>query len=167
MESESPESKLLLAVRIRGTRGDNPSTQLTLKSLGLEAKFNARLVPSNPDMLGMLRRAKDIVTWGELDQDTLTLILAKRAEKSGPGTHKLDQDFTKLQFRLGSINDLAAGIMAGNVELDRLSKAGVKTTIRLHPPKGGFKKSTRRPYNSNGELGYRGRDINRLARRMV
>ena len=167
IKDQAQESRLFLAVRIRGTVGDNPSTELTVKSLGMEGKFNARIVPANPDMIGMLRRAKDLVTWGELEQETLSLILGKRAEKSGPGSHKLDQDFAKLHFQLGSLDNLAENIVSGNIELARLWKAGVKPTIRLHPPKGGFKRSTKRAYNSMGELGYRGHEINRLVRRMI
>jgi len=158
---------LFLAVRIRGTVGDNPRTELALKSLGMQGKFNARLVPGNPDMMGMLRRAKDIVTWGELEHETLEMILSKRAEKSGPGPHRLDQEFARLHFKTQDLGDLAKRIVAGEVELQMLWRAGVKPTIRLHPPKGGFRKSTKRPYNSSGELGYRGREINRLAKRMI
>jgi large subunit ribosomal protein L30 len=158
---------LLLAVRIRGTVGDNPRTELALKSLGMEGKFNARLVPGRPDMMGMLRRAKDIVTWGELEHETLEMILSKRAEKSGPGPHRLDEEFARLHFKTQDLGDLAKKIVAGEVDLQSLWRAGVKPTIRLHPPKGGFRKSTKRPYKSSGELGYRGREINRLAKRMI
>jgi len=167
IEDSATGAKLLLAVRIRGTVGDNPPTALALKSLGMESKFNARVVPANPDMLGMLRRAKDQITWGELEPETLEMILNKRAETSGPGSHRLDEEFAKFHFKIQDLGDLAKRIVAGEVELQRLWRAGVKPTIRLHPPKGGFKKSTRRPYNSSGELGYRGREINRLAKRMI
>lgn len=156
-----------MAVRIRGTVGDNPRTELALKSLGMESKFNARLVPGNPDMTGMLRRAKDIITWGELEHETLEMILSKRAEKSGPGPHRLDEEFARLHFKTQNLGDLAKQIVAGDVELQMLWRAGVKPTIRLHPPKGGFRKSTKRPYKSSGELGYRGSEINRLAKRMI
>jgi len=167
IEESAAGAKLLLAVRIRGTVGDNPRMELALKSLGMESKFNARLVLGNPDMLGMLRKAKDQVTWGELEPETLEMILSKRAEKSGPGPHRLDEEFARLHFKIQDLGDLAKQIIGGEVDLQRLWRAGVKSTIRLHPPKGGFKKSTKRPYNSSGELGYRGREINRLAKRMI
>jgi len=38
--------------------------------------------------------------------------------------------------------------------------------FRLHPPRGGFKKSTKRP-NPQGELGYRGEEINKFILRML
>jgi len=43
----------------------------------------------------------------------------------------------------------------------------VKPVFRLHPPRGGFKGSIRKPYGAGGELGYRGAAINELIRRML
>ena len=115
--------KLFLAVRIRGTVGDNPRMELALKSLGMESKFNARLVPGNPDMLGMLRKAKDQVTWGELEPETLEMILSKRAEKSGPGPHRLDEEFARLHFKIQDLGDLAKQIIGGEVDLQLSRRA--------------------------------------------
>jgi len=44
---------------------------------------------------------------------------------------------------------------------------GLKPYFRLHPPKGGFKGSVKKPYNAGGELGYRGSAINDLIMRMI
>src|SRR3989442_11064160 len=153
IEESAAGAKLLLAVRIRGTVGDNPRMELALKSLGMESKFNARLVPGNPDMLGMLRKAKDQVTWGELEPETLEMILSKRAEKSGPGPHRLDEEFARLHFKIQDLGDLAKQIIGGEVDLQRLWRGGVKSTIRLHPPKSGFKKRTQEALNSRGRHG--------------
>ncbi|TMI42085.1 hypothetical protein E6H23_05620 [Candidatus Bathyarchaeota archaeon] len=112
-EGAATHPKLFLAVRIRGTVGDNPRMELALKSLGMESKFNARLVLGNPDMLGMLRKAKDQVTWGELEPETLEMILSKRAEKSGPGPHRLDEEFARLHFKIQDLGDLAKQIIGG------------------------------------------------------
>src|SRR3989441_3102695 len=133
----------------------------------MEIKFSARLVPGIAAMLGMLRKAKHQVTWGDLQPETLEIIVSKRAEKSGPGPHRLDEEFARLHFKIQDLGDLAKQIIGGEVDLQRLWRAGVKSTIRLHPPKGGFKKSTKRPYNNSGELCYPGREINRLAKRMI
>ncbi|MBN1376996.1 uL30 family ribosomal protein [Candidatus Woesearchaeota archaeon] len=43
-----------------------------------------------------------------------------------------------------------------------------KKTFRLSPPKGGFrKKGIKKPFGRGGALGYRGRDINNLLKRML
>ncbi len=165
--ASAQENGPILAVRIRGTVGDNAGTELTMKSLGMPYKFNARILPSGPQTLGMLRRAKELVTWGELEPETLKLMLMKRADIDHSTQHGLDDGFAKSNFNAPSVGDLAKSIISGETVLKQLWKAGVRPTFRFHPPKGGFKRSSRRPYNSHGELGYRGRDINRLARRMV
>src|SRR3989449_9843136 len=166
-EGAATHPKLFLAVRIRGTVGDNPRMELALKSLGMESKFNARLVLGNPDMLGMLRKAKDQVTWGELEPETLEMILSKRAEKSGPGPHRLDEGFARLHFKIQDLGDLAKQIIGGEIDLQRLWRDRGQCTTRINTTTRGCKKSTKRPYNSSGELGYRGREINRLAKRMI
>ena len=168
--AQPTQQQPILAVRIRGTVGDNIGTELTMKSLGLPYKFNARVLPSSPETIGMLRRAKDLVTWGELEPETLEVILRKRADWNRDTLSQLrglDEEFVKSMFDKSTLGDLAKSIVSGETSLQRLWKAGVKPTFRLHPPKGGFKRSTRRSYNSHGELGYRGLSINQLAKRMV
>src|SRR3989442_3931159 len=92
------------------------------------------------------------------------MILSKRAEKSGPGPHRLDEEFARLHFKIQDLGDLAKQIIGGEVDLQRLWRAGVKAPIKLHPPKGGFKKSNKRPYKRNGELGYPGRGMKTLSK---
>jgi len=43
----------------------------------------------------------------------------------------------------------------------------LKPYFRLTPPKGGFKRTTKRAWTDGGELGYRGDEINKLLRRMI
>ena len=89
----------------------------------------------------------------------------KRAERDGAG--RLDEEF--LRSRLGStgFDSLAKSLVAGELGLRELWRAGVKPRFRLHPPKGGFKRSTRRAFRDGGETGYRGTEINSLVRRMI
>ncbi len=65
----------------------------------------------------------------------------------------------------GGIPALAKALLEGKVMLHKLEF--IKPVFRLHPPRGGFKKSTKRPYNDGGELGYRGKAINDLIKRMI
>ncbi|MFW5902823.1 MAG: uL30 family ribosomal protein, partial [archaeon] len=50
---------------------------------------------------------------------------------------------------------------------DEIEEKGIEKILKLHPPKGGFKKSKKRHYNNKGELGYRGEEINQLIQRMI
>ncbi len=163
---EVAKGSCVLAVRLRGTVGDSPDVEKTLESLRLLRMFQARLLKNTPSTGGMLRKAKSLVAWGEVDSVTLGALLAKRAE----GEMKsmvLDGEFVKSRFGRESFADLAVSIVAGDVDVEDLWRAGLKPRFRLHPPRGGFKRSTRRAFSDGGELGYRGSEINSLVRRMI
>jgi large subunit ribosomal protein L30 len=129
--------------------------------LRIDRNNYASLLDDRPDYLGMLQRAKDYITWGEPTVDTIKLILEKRAEI--PGGKKLDEESIK-KIGFENIESLAKSLYKCEIELNKIK--GLKPFFRLHPPKKGFKRSVKRPYNSKGELGYRGETINNLAKRM-
>ena len=131
----------------------------------MESTFRARLLEKTPSTEGMLRAAKNLVAWGQINPEVLETLLRKRAERDGD--KRLDDDFAKVFFKKESVADLAKSIAAGEISVKDLWSAGVKPAFRLHPPKGGFKRSTRRAATDGGELGYRGEDINRLVGRMI
>jgi large subunit ribosomal protein L30 len=162
---ESSKRPLILAVRIRGTATDNPDVRRTMEILKLESTFRARLLENSPSNLGMLRSVKSLVAWGQVNPDVMEVLLRKRAERDG--NKKLDEEFAKVFFKKENIADLAKSVVAGEIGIKDLWLAGVKPRFRLHPPRGGFKRSTRRAATDGGELGYRGDDINRLVKRMI
>ncbi len=92
--------------------------------------------------------------------------MAKRAEGE-QRSMVLDEEFVKNRFGRETFGDLAESIIAGDISLEDLWRAGLKPKFRLHPPRGGFKRSTRRAFTDGGELGYRGPNINSLALRMI
>lgn len=161
---ESPIKNPILAVRLRGTASDNPDVQRTMESLKLERTFQARLLENTPSNLGMLRSAKVLVAWGEVNPEILAHVLEKRGERDG--ANGLDESFLRLVGK-ESFEDLAKSVVAGETSLYELSRAGLKVPFRFHPPRGGFKRSLRRAATDGGELGYRGADINSLAKRMI
>ena len=156
---------LYVIVRIRGRVDVPPDVDYTLKLLRLHRKFHATLYPSDlPGIEGMLRKAKNWVTWGEIDYNTLVELLKKRGRVLGD--KPITDEFVKEKLRInGGVEGLAKALLEGKVKLHKLKL--VKPVFRLHPPHGGFKKSTKRPYNDSGELGYRGKAINELIKRML
>src|SRR6266566_3862697 len=147
---ESSIKNPILAVRLRGTASDDPDVRRTMESLKLERTFQARLFDNTPSNLGMLRSAKVLVAWGEVSPDLLSRVLERRGERDG--ADGLDDGFLRL---------------LGKTSLQELLRAGLKVPFRFHPPRGGFKRSLRRAATDGGELGYRGADINGLAKRMI
>ncbi|MEM1696538.1 MAG: 50S ribosomal protein L30 [Desulfurococcaceae archaeon] len=156
-------------IRIKG-RVDCPyDVEYTLKLLRLHKKYHCVLYPKTlPGLDGMLLKAKDWITWGEIDRETLIELLYKRGKIAcnKPLTDEyVDTHLAKLGIN-GGIPALADAILEGRVMLHKLNNL-IKPVFRLHPPRKGFKGSTKRPYDQGGELGYRGSAINELIKRML
>lgn len=156
-------------VRLRGRVNCPYEVEYTLKLLRLHKKFHCVIYPANlPGLEGMLRKVKDWVTWGEIDRETLIELLSKRGRT--PGDKPLTDEYVDKHLAKhgvqGGIAGLADAILEGKVMLHKLEGL-VKPVFRLHPPRKGFKGSTRRPMEQKGELGYRGPAINELVKRML
>jgi len=70
----------LAVIQVRGTIGANRELLDTLKSLNLDRKNYCVVVDNNPHYVGMLAKAKDYITWGEIDETTLKALVDKRGE---------------------------------------------------------------------------------------
>jgi large subunit ribosomal protein L30 len=155
------EKKSLLVIRIRGTINVSQREKDTMKFLRVDRNNYASLIDDRPDYKGMLQRAKDWITWGEPNTETVKEMLIKRGR--APGDVKLTEDYV-MELGYEGFDDLAEKLVNCEVSISEID--GLKPFFRMHPPKKGFKKSVKRPYRSKGELGYRGEAINELARRM-
>jgi large subunit ribosomal protein L30 len=148
-------------VRVRGTVNIKGDIRDTLKMLRLNRANHCVVVPDNPQFRGMLNKAKDYITWGEAEPDTLTIILHRHGQVVN---HKLNDAYIKGNTEYKSLRTFAKAVCEGKEVLSKLK--GIKPVLRLHPPQkgyGGVKKS----FKEGGALGYRGADINRLLERMV
>ncbi len=160
-----PETAFLLAIRLQGPFAVPSYLENTLMSLRLRRRFSAVLLEKNPNILGMLRQAKDYLTWGEIKAEHIAALLKERAEL--PGGLPLTDKFVKESFGEQSIEELASALIRGKIQLRTLWQKGIKPVFRLHPPSGGFQYSIKRPFGSRGELGYRGTEVSNLVTRMI
>lgn len=156
-------SALYAIIRLRGLSGVPPDVAETLRKLRLTRKYAAVIYPKNPSIDGMLAVVKDWVTWGEIEEKTLKELLVKRGRLVG--NKPITEEFIKEKFGM-SLDDFVKALIDGKLQLHKLEDF-IKPVFRLHPPKGGFKKSTRKPIGSDGELGYRGPEINKLLLKMI
>jgi len=156
------QRKCLVAVRIRGMSDISQEIKDTMSMLRLTRNCHATLVDDRPSYKGMLRKSKDYLTWGEISQENIALLLKKRGRLVGD--KKLTDECAK-ELGYKSLDDLAEAIFKVEVECSSLPK--VKPVFRLRPPKKGFKGKIKRSYAAGGELGYRGDAINDLLKRMV
>lgn len=152
----------LAVVRVRGTVNINTDTKDALRMLHLTRANHCTIIPEDPQWRGTLLKVKDYVTWGKVDEKTLTELLAKRGRIAG--NKPLTGAYLAENTPFKTIDDLAKAIADQKADLRRLK--GVKPLFRLAPPKRGYEKIVH-DYKTGGTLGDRGERINELIRRML
>ncbi|MBM1154489.1 uL30 family ribosomal protein [archaeon] len=142
--SKQPRT-LFAVIRIRGSVNRKKEEKDTLRMLGLTKPHHMVLIPAdNPCYQGMLRKVQHLITWGEIDEDTLRYVIQRKFGLEG---EELDRAIQLLLYT-------------------EVNPRRIFPIFRLHPPSGGYKGSIKRPYADGGAWGYRGPAINQLLRRM-
>lgn len=77
----SENSKKIAAIRIRGLVNIKKTVEDTLKMMRLYKRNYCVVLENKPVVVGMLKKAKDYITWGEIDDNTLKLLIEKRGKK--------------------------------------------------------------------------------------
>jgi large subunit ribosomal protein L30 len=148
-------------VQVRGVVNTRREIKDTLKMLRLHHINHCVIVPDTPEYLGMIRKVKDFVAYGEIDAATVETILRTRGRIVG------DQPFTDEYVKANSaykdIGDFAQSLVAGESRLSDMP--GLKPVLRLHPPRKGYK-TVKRTFSQGGALGYYGTEINSLLYKM-
>lgn len=150
---------MFIALRVRGRTGIKGDIADTLDMLRLTRINHAVILPENPSYLGMLRKGKDYITWGEIDQETLTQVIEKRGRF--PGRERFTPE--ALSGDYSSAEELAEAILK---EETTLEEVGMKPVFRLHPPRKGYN-HIRKSFREGGTLGYRGEEISQLIQKMI
>lgn len=156
------QRKCLVAIRIRGLSDISQEIKDTLMMLRLTRNCHATLLDNRPAYNGMLRKSKNCLTWGEISQENIELLLKKRGRLVGD--KKITDEHAK-NLGYNSLVDLAEAIFKVNIEFSSLPE--VKPVFRLRPPTKGFKGKVKKSFAAGGEAGYRGESINDLLKRMV
>lgn len=151
---------MIAAIRVRGRTGVKGDIADTMKMLRLNRINHAVIIEENPSYQGMLQKAKDYITWGEINKETLVKMISKRGTL--PGGSKVTDEYLKEKTSYQSIEDLSQAVLEGA----SLEESGIKPVFRLHPPRKGFK-NIKKAYNEDGSLGYRGESIEGLINKML
>lgn len=162
--SSTPEetTRLVAVVRLRSSIGQRQEISETLSLLNLSRVNHAVIIDTRPTYLGMLQKSKDAIAWGEIDAPTLTRLLRKRGRLIGD--KPINDEYIAKTTKYKTIDEYATAVIALKEPLSALPK--MKKVFRLRPPSKGFKRSLKRSYQEEGELGYRGAEINALLDRM-
>jgi large subunit ribosomal protein L30 len=148
-------------VQVRGVVGTRRDIRETLKMLRLHHINHCVLIPESPEYLGMIRKTKDFIAFGEVDAATLATILTTRGRLTG--NKPLTEEYVQETTKYGSIAELSAALVNGEIRMKDVPE--LKPVLRLHPPRKGYK-TTKRTYNQGGALGYYGQEINDLLIKM-
>jgi len=158
----SETRKCLVAIRVRGLSDVSREMKETLQILRLNQNCHAVLIDDRPSNMGMLRKVRNYATWGEISKENVALLLRKRGRLVGD--KKLTDEHVK-EIGYKSVDDLAEAVYELEVSYNDLPK--VKPVFRLHPPRKGFKRKTKKSYAAGGVTGYSGDAINNLIKRMI
>jgi large subunit ribosomal protein L30 len=134
-------------IRIRGQVNVKRDIAETMHRLRLRRKYACVVVNESKEMRGMIKKVNNHVTLGEIDDETLKLLVEKRGRKIGDKLVKKEE-----------VEKIVAEIKEGNIKT-------IKPFFRLHPPIKGFRDI--KQHFPIGELGNRKEKINELIKRMI
>tara|TARA_Y100000310_G_C20690729_1_gene822017 strand:- start:1257 stop:1730 length:474 start_codon:yes stop_codon:yes gene_type:complete len=156
-------NKRIAIIRIRGKQKMKSEVADTLKMLRLYRQNGCVVVPSKPTYLGMINKAKDYITWGEIDEETFKELLIKRGKIAG--NKPLTEEYMKNNAKVG-FDEFVKEYFDFKKELKDVP--GFKCFFKLTPPSKGFgRKGIKKPFSMGGALGYRMNKINDLIKRMI
>jgi large subunit ribosomal protein L30 len=152
-----------------------------MENLHLDKKFRATIIPENDQTLGMLRKIKELVSWTSVDQDFIKEFLEKKGRISGSSKSSEksntkdnsnnkdnktggDNDIKNKDISDIDIDKIATTISQNQTYLSKIS--GIKPWFALNPPRGGFKKKSKRSYSQDGILG-ENKELVSLVKRMM
>lgn len=146
---------MIAVIRLKGKYAISPTVRSTLKSLSLTRLHTCTLLPANEGTLGMVRACKDAVSFGEVDEEAIGLLLSRR------GTTR---DGRKLSASMApdGIARLAKEIAGSGKQL---SSHSILPVFFLSPPRGGFggSKKSHAPFGPLGKNSAIGGLIARMA----
>jgi large subunit ribosomal protein L30 len=150
-----------LVVRMRGTVNVPFWALTTLQNLYLNKRFSATLVPETSDYLGMLRKIKEWVAWSKADSEIVKTLIEKRGKKI---TQLDSQKESKKKDEYKGIDELVNVIVNDKIKFS--NQSNIKPWFSLNPPRGGFKKKSKKQFTDGGILG-NNKDLLEIVKRMV
>jgi large subunit ribosomal protein L30 len=137
-----------VVVQLRGEVNIKGDILDTLEMLNLGRVNHATFVPEEPTYEGMVTKVNDYVAHGTPSQETVELLVTRRAEPAD-GEATIDDEWLQDNTEYDSVAALAEALLA---EETTLGAVGLSPTLRLHPPRGGHD-GLKQPVATGGQLG--------------
>ena len=138
---------MIAIIRIHGIVNMKENLEETFFRLRLRRKLACTIIDEKNEIeMGMLNSIREFVTYGKVDSNIVKkLVIARGETETGKKINEKDAD------------KIVAGIEKGSLT--------IKKFFRLHPPRGGFRKTTKQ-LSPKGMLG-ENKDITKLIERML
>ena len=153
---------MICVIRIHGMVELKKKIAETLDRLRLRRKYSCVVLNPTEEQMGMIKKLRDFVAFGEINKETLEKLIAKRGKWNFPVNSEKSEQKGKLIDKSKKIDakKMAEELMNGKSywALD------LKPFFRLHPPRGGIKSKIHFP---KGVLGDNKKKINELVERML
>ena len=175
-----------LVVRMKGTVNVPYWARITLESLSLNKRFRATIIPENEQTLGMLRKIKEYVSWTSVDTEFIREFIEKRGRSSAskllsapdaqvapaadaaapdsPNGQTSNNNAENKDSQNADLSKIVSIISQNELYLSKIS--GIKPWFALNPPKGGFKRKSKRSYSQAGILG-ENKELVSIVKRMM
>jgi large subunit ribosomal protein L30 len=140
---------MIAIIRIKGLVGISYSIEETFKRIGLRKKYTCVIVNPTKEKIGIIKKLRNFVAYGELNSETFEKLIEKRGQ--------LINKNKKINAK-EIVNALEKG--------ENYEKLNLKPFFRLHPPRGGID-SKLHFGKKKGVLGNNGDAINKLVERML
>jgi large subunit ribosomal protein L30 len=141
----------IAVLRIRGRRKIRQQLEDTLRMLRLDRPNHCVILDDSPQNMGMIRKVKDYVAYGPVDETTIFKLLSKRGRN---GKDPLSSVLKEPEMKK------AASEIFGGKKISEYANP----VFRLRPPSKGYR-DVKKTY-PEGDLGKRDDMINLLSRMM-
>jgi large subunit ribosomal protein L30 len=148
-------------VQVRGVVKTRRDIKDTLKMLRLHHINHCVLVQDTPEILGMIRKVKDYVAYGEVDSATVETLLRTRGRIIGD--YALTDDYVKANSTFENITEFAKALADGNSRFKDIPALNPYCDCTRH---GKATRQPKRTFVQGGALGYYGQEINTLLYKM-
>jgi large subunit ribosomal protein L30 len=138
---------MICIIRISGKVKVDRDIKETMDRLRLGKKYACVVINPNKEQIGMIKKLKDFIAFGNIKNDTFEKLINARGQKI---------DKKKRIDSKSIIENLEKG--------KKYEELNLKPFFRLHPPRGGIDSKVHFP---KGVLGNHGEKINELVGRML
>lgn len=138
---------MICIIRISGRVGLNRDVNETLDRLRLKRKYACVVINPTKENLGMIKKVKDFVAYGEISDSIFEKLISARG-KLVDKTKKIESKKVVEELKKGK----------------KYEEIGLKPFFRLHPPRKGINSKIHYP---KGALGNHKDKINELVERML